>query len=230
MKNFKIFNKSSTKIPEIENCSVDLIIAGPPYNIGTKYGNNSDTLPFISYKKMIKKVASECFRTLKKNGIFVIEASDSVLMNGSYVQLSGLIQSICIKSGFNIQQRHVNFANSISGVELIEDKRWKNDYSTNKNSHSNCHQWLVFRKSNCNFIGGEIYYIPYEETKEHPCPFPIKTCELFLSKYFKKNMTVLDPFMGTANLGELVILNGGKYIGYEIDKLIYEEALKKLSK
>ena len=214
---------------ECPNSSVDLIIAGPPYNIGTKYGNNTDSLSFADYKKIISRVLKECHRVLKNNGTIIVEAADSVFMAGAYIQLSGLIQKICLDNGFYLVERHINFVKSLSGIELVEDSRWSKDYYTKKNAHSNCHQWLVFKKVQTKFSSGKIYYIDYKETKQHPCPFPEKTLALFLSKYYKKGMTVLDPFMGTAGLGKIVIKKGGKYIGYEIDPLIYKEAVKKLN-
>ena len=65
MQNFKIFNKSSVKMLEIADNSVDLIIAGPPYNIGTKYGNNNDTLSFVLYKKCQVPILLDTLSTIK---------------------------------------------------------------------------------------------------------------------------------------------------------------------
>ena len=35
----KIYNKSSEKMEEISNESIDLIVTSPPYNIDIQYGN-----------------------------------------------------------------------------------------------------------------------------------------------------------------------------------------------
>lgn len=230
MKNCFVYNKSSVKMSECKNLSVDLIVASPPYNIGTKYGNNDDNVSFAKYKKIITRIIKECHRTLGNRGTLVVEAADSVFMNGMHVQLAGFIQKICLDNKFYLTERCINFSNSLNGVELIEDKRWDKDYCTKKNAHSNCHQWMVFSKIKSKFKGGEIFYINYKEEKKHPCPFPDQTINLFLSKYYKNGMTVLDPFMGTAGLGKEVLALNGKYIGYEIDTLIYKEAIKKLRK
>ena len=213
---------------ECESATVDLIIAGPPYNIGTRYGENPDDVPFELYKEIISSVMEECFRVLKREGAMVVEAADSVLMNGRYVQLAGLIQSLCLQKGFYLSERHINFSKSEKGKELPEDDRWGMDYSTIQNAHSNCHQWMVFKKIQSDFAGGGIFYIDYLETEVHPCPFPDQTIELLLSKYYKSGMRVLDPFMGISGLGRKVVLSGGEYQGYEIDPDIYNQATRTL--
>lgn len=228
--NYKIYNKSAEDMSEVEENSIDLIIGSPPYNIGTVYGNNKDVMSFFEYKKMLNKIFTECYRVLKNEGTFLLEASDSIMTDGLYVQLSGLVQSICLDIGFNLKTRHINFVNTKNGVELKEDSRWGDDYSTKNNAHSNCHQWLVFVKKEINFENGEIFYFNYIETPEHPCPTPQESCNTFLSKYYTEGMIVLEPFMGTAVLGENVIKRNGKYIGYEIDEKIFNETKRKLSK
>ena len=78
----KIFKKSSQHMVELPNNSVDLIVTSPPYNIKINYGNKwhkrkivdsksikyKDNLSENNYKNLIKKVASECKRVLKKEG------------------------------------------------------------------------------------------------------------------------------------------------------------------
>ena len=78
----KIFFKSSEKMNEIPDNTIDLIVTSPPYNIKINYGNKwnkrkivssksikyEDNLNEENYLKMIKKVSLECKRVLKKNG------------------------------------------------------------------------------------------------------------------------------------------------------------------
>ncbi|PLW80471.1 site-specific DNA-methyltransferase, partial [Candidatus Woesearchaeota archaeon] len=62
------------------------------------------------------------------------------------------------------------------------------------------------------------------------CPFPKKNLDYILNKHFKKENFVLDPFMGTANLGSEVIFRGGFFIGYEIEETFYKLAEENLTK
>jgi len=229
IKNNQLYNKSSESMSEISDGVVDLVIAGPPYNIGTLYENYTDLLPLEEYRNLLTNIFTECRRVLKEDGVLVIEASDTVYSNGQYIQLAGMIQKICLDIGFFLKSRHINFVKSDNYVET-PDHDWKSDYTTKNNAHSNCHQWLVFTKKNIPWENGEIFYFDYESAEGHPCPFPVGACNVLLSKYFKEGNTVLDPFSGTARLGEEVLKRGGKYIGYEINKKYFDFAQNRLNK
>ncbi len=213
---------------ECEDSSVDFIVVAPPYNIGTKYGNESDRRAFEDYERLMTDISKESHRIVKNTGKVLVEAADSVLMGGSYVQLAGMIQSLFLKEGFHLQERHINFVHTNSGVELTEDSRWDENYSTRRDAHSNAHQWMVFTKEPTDFRSGRIFYVDYVETPVHPCPFPEKVVEIFLDSYFKSGDTVLEPFMGVSTLGREVLRRGGRYVGYEIDETIFHEAEKNL--
>ncbi len=226
---FRIYNATSASLKEANN-SVDLVVAAPPYNVGTMYGTNNDTLAFQDYGQLMRNVFGECYRVLRPTGSMLLEVADSVNMGGQYVQLAGLLQSICLMHGFSLRERHINFVKTIDGIEVPEDDRWTVDYVTTKSAHSNCHQWLLFTKEQTKFCpeSGSISYIDYREMPDHPCPFPEATCNLFMSRYFTPGMTVLEPFMGTAQLGRRVLDSGGFYVGYEIDPLVYSLAQRSL--
>ncbi|PLW80624.1 hypothetical protein C0585_01750, partial [Candidatus Woesearchaeota archaeon] len=200
IKKYKIFNKSCQKMGELENESIDLIITSPPYNIGTEYGCFQDNYSFESYLTLLISVVKESYRVQKRNSKLIVEIADSIKMEEKYVQLAGLFQSICLNEGYFLLNRDINFIKTQKGIEL-PDYGFDNNYSTYLNTHSNCHQILTFSKEKRDFEGGEINYLNYEKDKKHPCPFPKKNLDYILNKHFKKENFVLDPFMGTANLG-----------------------------
>lgn len=214
---------------EVTQESVSLVVISPPYNIGTHYGTNVDTTSFSEYKKLMLSVIQECARVLRTEGTLIIEAADTVSMNGRYVALAGLLQKIALGAGFTLFCRDINFVHTEQGIELQEDVRWSTDYVAEPNAHSNCHQWLAFSKKPRPFQKGTVSYVNYISTPEHPCPFPDQTIAYLLDNYFSGGI-VLEPFMGTARLGKAVIVRGGQYIGYEIDKTIFGTAQKTLSR
>ena len=59
------------ELKKIEDNTIDLIFADPPYNIGKDFGNNKDkwenTKEYINW---CKSWINECFRILKKDGTF----------------------------------------------------------------------------------------------------------------------------------------------------------------
>ena len=212
---------------EIPNNFINLIIAGPPYNIGTKYGEFNDSLSHKNYIFLMNKIFSECFRVLRLDGRMIIEVADSVYIGGNYIQLAGLIQKICLDIGFNLESRHISFVRVKNHIEIPEHD-WKQDYTTKKNAHSNCHQYLILTKKKVGWKDGTMFYTNYISKEGHPCPFPKETTDFILKKYFNKGCSVLDPFMGTASLGVEVLKRGGVFYGYEVVKDFYKTASKKL--
>jgi DNA modification methylase len=231
---FEIYNSSSEDMRAVPDNCVDIVIFAPPYNINTPYDeDNSDSKNFIIFKKLLESVIKESFRVLKPGGVFLNESADSVYSQNKLIALSDLIQKICLDSGFNIQHRHINFLQSKSGVVLKDlEHNWSDDYFSNEESHSNCHQWTLFRKKKVKFNSnsGKIFYVNYPAMEEgHPCPFSFEHVKIFLKLAgFKKGMTVVEPFMGTARLGEEVVKRQGKYIGFELSKKHFETAKKRL--
>ena len=215
---------------EVADNSVDLIVTSPPYNIGTKYGNNADKLDLTSYQNLLTKVFTECYRVLKDDGKVLIEAADSIFTDSVYMQLTGYIQSICIDLGFRLEERHINFAKTDKGIELPEHN-WNQDYTTKADAHSNCHQIIVLSKLKSTVFRptGKIMYFDYTSIKGHPCPTPKEIYSFVLDNYFKKSFVVLDVFMGTGILGKEVIKRGGIFMGYEIDESIFKIAKENLS-
>ena len=213
---------------ELETGSVDVVFFSPPYNIKTSYEDFNDDLELDDYLRLINSVVKESVRVLRKRGRLIIEVADSVFVNGQYVQLAGLIQkSAMVNPGIFLESRHINFVKTKKFFELPGHGFDKN-HITSQEAHSNCHQILVFKKSKVMFKEGEILYINYEASVEHPCAEPRKMIDFILKKYFKSGMKVLDPFMGTSNLGTQVVKNGGVFFGYEMVKEFYDISKKKL--
>ncbi|MCL1813057.1 MAG: hypothetical protein FWG29_05995 [Treponema sp.] len=59
-------------LKKIDNCSVDLIIADPPYNLGKDYGNNNDQKTFDEYIDFSRNWIKEVYRILKSTGTIYI--------------------------------------------------------------------------------------------------------------------------------------------------------------
>ena len=225
---YTIFNKSSESMMEIDNESINLIYFSPPYNIKTSYDDFDDNLELEKYFNFIKTIILECTKKLKKDGRLTIEVADSIFTDKNYIQLAGVIQKLSItEAKLFLETRHINFINT-DGIFELPDHSFDSNYATKKEAHSNCHQILVFNKSKVKKRVGDIMHINYKHSSEHPCSVPQKMVNFILENYFDKGMKVLDPFMGTANLGVAVIKKGGNFFGYELVKKYYDTAKKKL--
>jgi len=81
---------------------------------------------------------------------------------------------------------------------------------------------------------GNTWFIPYEtiqNARAHPTVFPVKLPEMCIRLHgIKKNMLVLDPFMGTGSTALACQKLGVDFIGFEIDKTYVSIANKELLK
>ncbi len=221
---------------ETADNSVDIVIFAPPYNINTPYDDieDSDFKGFEEYKNLLNKIIKESARVLKDGGIFLNESADTICSGSKMIALSGLIQKLCLENGLSLQSRNINFMNSKEGIELTDmEHNWSDNYYTEEDAHSVCHQWLLFKKGQTkfDFDNNKVFYVDYPSDEDgHPCPFSPEHIKIFLNiTNFKSGMKVLEPFMGTARMGEEVIKRGGEYIGYELAEKHFKTAENRLS-
>jgi site-specific DNA-methyltransferase (adenine-specific) len=75
----KIYNMDCIKgMQQIDDCTVDLIVTSPPYNIGMLYDTWNDRMKWKDYWSFTEKWLSQCFRVLKNDGRICINHSFSL--------------------------------------------------------------------------------------------------------------------------------------------------------
>jgi DNA modification methylase len=67
-------------------------------------------------------------------------------------------------------------------------------------------------------------------TRRHPAPFPVELAERLIRMFSFVGDTVLDPFSGTASTQIAAARCGRNSIGYEVDPVYFDAALKRLEK
>jgi site-specific DNA-methyltransferase (adenine-specific) len=92
-----------------------------------------------------------------------------------------------------------------------------------------------WKKANKDLRGrGNTWFIPYttiQNAREHPTVFPEKLPEMCIKLHgVKRNMLVLDPFMGTGSTALACQRLGVNFIGFEIDASYVDIAYKELLK
>jgi DNA modification methylase len=63
---------------------------------------------------------------------------------------------------------------------------------------------------------------------DHAAPYDSKLCLLAILTTSQPADLILDPFSGTGSTGEAALMLGRNYVGYEINKLYHEFALKRI--
>lgn len=66
------------------------------------------------------------------------------------------------------------------------------------------------------------------EKDRHPNQKPLKLCLELVAKFTNRGETVLDPFCGSARIGEACVMLGRNYIGLDSDEKWVERAQKRL--
>ena len=251
----KIFFKSSEKMNEIPDKTIDLIVTSPPYNIKINYGNKwnkrkivssksikyEDNLNEENYLKMIKKVSLECKRVLKKNGTVFFNLKNRLIDDE-------------IRPPFWI----IEF---FKGLYLKNIIIWNFDWggSTSRRFSSRYEYIFFFSKDkkkwtfNLDDIAipsvnyrpdryktqfknpSDVWKIPLVsgnsiERTGHPAQYPEKLIERIILAATNKKDLVLDPFMGSGTTANVAKKLGRNYVGYETNKEYIDIANKRLKK
>ena len=251
----KIFFKSSEKMNEIPDNTIDLVVTSPPYNIKINYGNKwnkrkivssksikyEDNLNEENYLKMIKKVSLECKRVLKKNGTVFFNLKNRLIDDE-------------IRPPFWI----IEF---FKGLYLKNIIIWNFDWggSTSRRFSSRYEYIFFFSKDkkkwtfNLDDIAipsvnyrpdryktqfknpSDVWKIPLVsgnsiERTGHPAQYPEKLIERIILAATNKKDLVLDPFMGSGTTANVAKKLGRNYVGYETNKEYIDIANKRLKK
>lgn len=238
----KIFNHSSSQMPQVHDNSVDIVITSPPYyKAGKTYENYSDSEEFEFYLEMIKSVLSECYRVMKPGARICINVAN--LDRKPYRPLVNLIEVELVKAGFAIMG------------EIIWHK-WDNAPTTAWGSWlmpsmpalRDTHEYIIIaRKGDVPLKkpdGGQItifkdeflqltnsvWKITPRSSKEHPAVFPQEIPDRLIKLFTWTNSVVLDPFSGTGTTLVSAKSLDRQYLGFEISETYYHLIKRNLKK
>ena len=214
-----IFFKSATKMTELGDESIDLIVTSPPYNRGKKYADEyDDNLPKNEYHQLLEEVFSEAFRVLKKSGLFFLNIGDAANDQGKSEQVALIAEAV----GFDRVQTIIWVKSLLgkghytpSGGNRRLNNLWEYIYMFAKGRTYQLDPKAIgipyADKSNIGRYSevdlrdpGNVWLINYSLTtgktikKGHEAPFPIELPYRCI-RLAKNVKTVLDPFGGTGS-------------------------------
>lgn len=252
----------------IEDNTVDIIIADPPYNIKKDFGNNSDNMTLSDYIEWSKKWINEALRVLKPTGTMYIYGFSETLAHLStnidinkqrwliwhytnknipslnFWQRSHEAILACWKDTpiFNrddVREPYTEkfLKNSAGKVRNGTKGRYSNGKETIYNAHKNgalprdvmaistlaggasLKERAIYCKT-CNKL-----ISPKERQKHenheliiHPTQKPLALCDrLIKASRPRGNFKVMVPFLGSGSECLSAKLNGGEYIGFDIN-------------
>lgn len=231
--------------------SVDVVVTSPPYNLGIKYSTYDDNKSQAGYIKWCLQWTYEISRVLRSDGSFFLNLGNSsknpffafeiAMSIKKYFKLQNTIhwiKSISIEKDYEVK--------SYGHFKPINSNRFLNDcheyvfHFTHEGStrldrngigvpyvdKSNIERWS-HAKGKDKRCRGNTWFIPYKtinkraKDRPHPATFPTELAVKCIRLHGKRNVTVLDPFLGIGhsalaarNCSDLV----DRFIGFEIDE------------
>jgi modification methylase len=223
----RIFCKSSEKMDELPDSSVQLMVTSPPYNVGKEYDQD---LTMADYRQLLRNVFKETKRVLVDGGRVCVNVAN--LGRKPYIPLHTFIIQDMLDLGFLMRGEVIWNKSASSGTStawgswqsasnptLRDTHEYimifsKGSFSRPKNGRSDTikkEEFLAFTKS--------VWDFPAESARKvgHPAPFPIELPYRCMQLYTYKDDVALDPFCGVGSSCLAAIKSGRRFIGYDIN-------------
>ncbi len=205
--------------------SVDLVFADPPYNIGLKYDNHKDNMPYEEYVNWTEKWISACLRVLKDDGSIYIAIGD---------EYAAEVVSILKKKGLSMrnwiiwyytfgQNQRKKF--SRAHTHIVYFTKHANEFTFNVNSVRvrSIRQEIGDKRANPKGkIPDDVWKISRvagtfkERVKNFPCQMPLALLERVIKASSNAGDIVLDPFIGSGTTAVACKKLSREYIGIDI--------------
>lgn len=236
-KNITLYNQDClSALKELESSSVDLILTDPPYNLGNFMrdrqtnlkkmrdnffgGAGWDDLEYEEWKNHMDEFLKESSRVLKKKGSLIIFMSlikiETIVSLASKYRFYYKTTGIWHKRNPMPRNMNLHFINSTEGwLYFINNGKTGTFNNEGKAIHD--------------FIETSIASGSEKKHGSHPTQKPEPLFEHFVRLLTNEGDTVLDPFMGSGTAGVVSKRLGRNFIGCEISKDYYNNALKRIT-
>lgn len=248
-----------TKLKQMEDDSVDLVITSPPYWNAVVYDKDINT-DYETYLNTLTEIFSECTRVLRPNGKMAIntpimpvpqalikqdvrhlkdissDLSDKILANTNLNLFSVYVwqkQTSKLMFGSYPYPGNLLENNTIEFIKVYVKPGKSKKYPKNvkENEKLKKHEWI-------DLIQQVWFMIPEDinRKKNHPAPYPEKLparlIRMFSYGAFNsfEGDVVLDPFVGTGTTCVVAKKMNRRFIGIDISAKYIEHARAKLYK
>ncbi|PYD60369.1 DNA-methyltransferase [Gluconacetobacter entanii] len=220
----KIFHESClTGLEKINDNSVDLIIADPPYNLGKNYNTTNDNLGFDEYISFTKEWMSHAKRIIKPNGtvyifmgvqfisyIFKIAQKDLSFDLNSWISWH-YTQGIGKTKGFSPRHDDILMFNAGKNPKFNLDAiRVPQKYYRSRNNMRGANPGDVWQFSHVHYCN--------ENRRDHPTQKPEGLFERMILASSDNGDVVVDPFSGSGTCARVCKQLNRNCLSFEIDE------------
>ncbi len=221
---------------ELNDSSIDLIIADPPYNLGKDYGNNHDYKEFDEYIKFTKSWISQAVRVLKPTGtiyvfmgvrfvsyLYHILDREFQLFFNSWI-VWHYTQGLGKKKGYS--PRHDDI--------LMFTKSKRGEYTFNLDAIRIPQKYYRARNNMRGANPGDVWefsHVHYSNPnrQNHPTQKPEGLIERMILASSNEYEMILDPFSGSGSTMRVCQQTNRKGIGFELNPEYIEMTYKRLN-
>lgn len=220
-------------ISKIPDCSIDLIVADPPYCLGKDYGNDSDKLDPEKYLEWSFRWIDAVIPKLKPTGSFYIfltwRFSPEIFsyMKKKLTMLNEIIWDRKVPSMGGGTRRFSSvhdtigfFAKSKDYYFDLDSVRIPYDEETKKARSRSIFIGRKWLENGCNpkdvWSISRLHAI-HSERENHPTQKPLGIIERMIKASCPLNGIVLDPFMGSGTTAMAAQILNRNFIGFEIN-------------
>lgn len=240
-----ILGDSIAVVSQMNDESVNLIFADPPYNIGKDFGNGSDKWNDLdNYLTWCYKWIDECFRVLKDDGTFyLMNSTQNIPFISVYLQEKyNIINSIvwCYdSSGVQSKQKYGSLYEPI----IMANKSRKNKYTFNwqdilVEAKTGAKRNLIdYRKTppqpySNEKVPGNVWGFSrvrfrMTEYENHPTQKPEALLERVIKASSNPGDIVMDPFSGSFTTSAVAVRLGRKAVGIDITEDYYKVGIRR---
>ena len=232
-------------LKRMQEKSVDLIFADPPYNLGKDFGNDSDS--WADRKKYLAWCYTwidECFRVLKDNGTFYLMNSTqnipyiSVYLQENYHIVNDIIWAYD-SSGVQSKKKYGSLYEPI--IMATKNSRVKYTFNHDEilvEAKTGAKRGLIdYRKNppqpyNTQKVPGNVWEFArvrfrMDEYENHPSQKPEALLERIIKASSNPGEIVLDPFGGSFSTSAVAVKFGRRAISMDISREYYKIGLRR---
>jgi adenine-specific DNA-methyltransferase len=229
---------------KIQNESIDLVFADPPYNIGKNFDGFKDKKNENDFLVWTYKWIDEVYRVLKKDGSFyLMNSTQSMPFLDIYCRkYFSIISRIVWSYDSSSVQSKFSFGSLWEPILFMsKSKKYKfNSKDIEVEAKTGAQRNLIdYRKTpprpyNNKKIPGNVWNFNrirflQEEYENHPTQKPEILLERIIKASSNKNDLILDPFGGSFTTGAVAKKNLRRSISFEINKDYVKIGLRRLN-